>query len=81
MLAMGPDGKPRILLSTLSQIFYATCDGDCTRRDAWNLSRLAKHAGNFEVSGEAFAIAPDGTPAFLMHIWRAKIYGQKPPAT
>ena len=31
MLALGPDHKPQLLLSTMSRIYYATCAGDCTQ--------------------------------------------------
>ena len=82
MLAIGPDGRPQALLATFHRVYYATCTGDCTRRDGWKLSVIRDHAGDEEVTGEAFAIAPSGKPAFVAHTTRMLFgIGQKQPAT
>ncbi len=82
MLAIGPDDRPRILLSTGAAVYYATCAGDCTEPSGWQTSVILEHDGDLEVSGEAFAITADGRPRFMMHSYRALFgVGAPPPAT
>jgi hypothetical protein len=80
MIALDPSGKPRLLLSSYSKVYYAACEGDCTTRDGWSLTELVDHGGEKEVTGEAFALDPAGRPRFLMHTYVAYLgIGQKPP--
>lgn len=82
MLALGPDQKPRVLISTANRVYYAACSGDCADAASWSLDVIVEHGGDREVSGEAFAIAPNGKPAFVMHSYRAfGGIGEPPPAT
>lgn len=74
MIAIGPDNKPQILLSTMSRVYYATCEGDCSQESGWTSSVILEHDGDYEVSGEAFAVTPDGKPRFIMHSLR-RLYG------
>ncbi|MBF5044997.1 MULTISPECIES: hypothetical protein [Myxococcaceae] len=82
MLALGPDGKPRVLLSTFSRVYYGVCTGDCTVASGWSLDVILEHGSKQEVSGEAFALTRDGRPRFLLHTYRAYLgIGQEAPET
>ncbi len=82
MIALDADGRPRILLSTMSHVYYATCEGDCTDPAAWTTSMILDHQGDREVTGKAFALDPEGRPRFLMHTYKAYLgIGQKEPQT
>ena len=71
MLALDTDGTPHVLLSTYLAVYYATCSGDCRQQSAWSVDSVLEHGGEFEVSGEAFALDPQGRPRFLMHPYRS----------
>jgi hypothetical protein len=80
MIALDADGRPRVLLATGHNVYYATCAGDCTRQDAWTTTEILQHEGAREVTGEAFALDPEGRPRFMMHTYKAYLgIGQKPP--
>lgn len=80
MLALDNAGKPHVLLSAFSKVYYASCTGDCTTRDGWQQTELLDHGNEREVSGESFALDPSGRPRFIMHTYRAYLgIGQKPP--
>jgi hypothetical protein len=82
MLALDTDGRPHVLLATGSDVYYATCDGDCSEETAWTTSMILSHAGEREVTGDAFALDRDGHPRFLMHTYVAYLgVGQKTPET
>jgi hypothetical protein len=82
MLALDADGRPQVLLSTFAHVDYATCDGDCTTPEAWTISEILVHDGDHEVSGEAFALDPEGRPRFMMHAYAALFgIGQGEPMT
>ena len=82
MLALGPDGKPHVLLSTYLRVYYARCTGDCTTEGGWSVSAVNEHDSNLEVTGEALAVSPSGKPAYVAHTYRAYLgIGQKTPAT
>ncbi len=80
MIALDDDGHPQVLLATGQKIHYATCEGDCTKQSAWTVSEIMDHRGDREVTGEAFALDPQGRPRFMMHTYKAYLgVGQKPP--
>jgi hypothetical protein len=80
MIALDAAGRPRILLSTFLSVYYASCDASCTDPDAWTTTRILDHASDFEVTGEAFALDPQGRPRFMLHTYVAYLgIGQKPP--
>ncbi len=80
MLALDGAGRPHVLLSSFSKIYYASCTGDCTTKSGWRQTELLDHGNELEVSGEAFALDSSGRPRFLMHTYRAYLgIGQKPP--
>jgi hypothetical protein len=80
MIALDAAGKPSVLLATGQRVHYATCTGDCTRAESWALTEILDHQGEREVTGEAFALDPDGRPRFMMHVYKAYLgWGQKPP--
>jgi hypothetical protein len=82
MLALDADGKPRILLQTMSHVYYATCDGGCADPSAWTTNEILQLDGDQEVSGKAFALDPEGRPRFVMHVRKAYLgVGQKPTAS
>ncbi|MGA9522553.1 MAG: hypothetical protein WBV82_13890 [Myxococcaceae bacterium] len=82
MIALDASDRPHVLLSTFQRVYYAACTGDCTQPGAWTVSVVLEHGSDREVTGEAFAVTPDGKPRFLMHTYRAFAgIGQKPPAT
>jgi hypothetical protein len=82
MLALDKEGHPRVLLSSYSKIYWASCDADCGEQASWSVSMILDHNGDREVSGEALALDSDGHPRFLMHTYRALLgIGQKTPET
>jgi hypothetical protein len=82
MLALDAEGRPRVLLSTMMQVHFASCDGGCTDPARWKKTMIVDHRGDREVSGEAFALDPQGRPRFVMHTYRAFLgIGQKAPET
>lgn len=84
MIAIGPDNKPQVLLSTYLRVYYGTCSGDCTTESSWTLSVIREHENDAEreISGEAFALTNDGKPRFVMHAYRAFLgIGQPTPIT
>lgn len=82
MLALDAKGNPRVLLSTMQYVYYATCDADCTEAQSWTTTRILEHGGEKEVSGKAFALDLQGRPRFVMHTYKAYLgVGQKTPET
>lgn len=82
MLALDAQGRPRVLLSSYSKLYWATCDANCGEQASWTTSIILDHHGDREVSGEALALDPQGRPRFLMHTYRAYLgIGQKTPET
>ncbi|HET6585571.1 MAG TPA: hypothetical protein VFG69_19060 [Nannocystaceae bacterium] len=82
MLALDDAGRPHVLLATSTDVYYASCDGDCSESDAWTTTMILSHGGEREVTGEAFALDADGRPRFLMHTYVAYLgIGQKAPET
>lgn len=82
MLALDSNGKPRVLLSAYAKVHYASCDDDCSSPGSWKTAEILDHGSEREVSGNAFALDPQGRPRFLMHTYVAYLgIGQKPPRT
>jgi hypothetical protein len=82
MLALDADARPHVLLATGTDVYYATCEGDCADASSWTTTMVLSHAGEREVSGEAFALDGNGNPRFLMHTYVAYLgVGQKAPET
>ena len=82
MMALDGNGKPRVLLSTMQHVYYASCDADCTDPNAWTTNVILELNGSQEVSGKAFALDPQGRPRFIMHTEKAYLgVGQKTPET
>jgi hypothetical protein len=82
MIALDASGHPRLLLSAFANLYYASCDGDCTDAASWTVSDIMKHDGNREVTGEAFALDHEGHPRFMMHTYVAYLgIGQGAPET
>ena len=81
-LALTPQGKPRVLLSTLLHVYYAECNDNCSQSSQWTTTLLVDHQGAQDVTGQALAIDPQGHPRFVMHTYLAYLgVGQKPPRT
>lgn len=79
MLALDANGKPHVLLSAYMKVYYGACTGDCTTPDGWKVAPILDHGSDKEVTGEAFALDPQGRPRFLMHTYAAFLgVGQKP---
>lgn len=82
MLALDREGRPRLLLSSYTKLYWASCDANCGERTSWSTSVVLDHEAKREVSGEALALDPQGRPRFLMHTRRALFgIGQDPPET
>lgn len=82
MLALDAEGKPQVLFSTFSRVYYGACTGDCTTPGGWTVKPIVEHGSDKEVTGEAFALDPQGRPRFLMHTYVAYLgIGQKPYQT
>jgi hypothetical protein len=82
MIALSSEGEPRLVLSMFTKTVFATCDQDCTSIDSWSTGEILNHEGDKEVSGEAFALDPEGNPHFISHTYRAYLgIGQKEQLT
>lgn len=82
MLALDSQGQPRVLLSTFNAVYYAVPNGDFTNPASWSVAKILDHQGDNEVTGQAFALDPQGRPRFLMHTYVAYLgIGQEEPAT
>lgn len=82
MIALDDQGRPHVLLSSFANVYYASCDGDCTDPAAWTVGDILKHDNQREVTGEAFALDPQGRPRFMMHTYVAYLgIGQGAPET
>ncbi|HKU40116.1 MAG TPA: hypothetical protein VJR89_18280 [Polyangiales bacterium] len=82
MLALTPDGRPRVLLPTYLRLYYAECDKNCTESANWTTSVIVDHQSAQEVTGDAFAVDSQGRPRFIMHTYVAYLgVGQKEPHT
>lgn len=82
MIAVDGAGRPRILLSSYSKVYYGTCDADCGERASWKVGVIMEHNNDKEITGEALALDPKGNPRFLMHTYVAYLgIGQKAPET
>ena len=82
MLALDAEGKPQVLFSTYQRVYYGSCSGDCTTPEGWTVKPILEHNAEKEVTGEAFALDPQGHPRFLMHTYVAYLgLGQKPYQT
>lgn len=80
MLALTADGKPRVLLSAFSKLYFASCEQNCGEQASWTLSMILDHGGKREVTGEALALDTQGRPRFMMHTYRALFgIGQEAP--
>ena len=73
MIALDASGQPQVLLSAYQAVVYATCAGDCRQQSAWTTTEILRHDMNAdrEVTGEAFALDPQGRPRFVMDAYRA----------
>ncbi|HEX6240043.1 MAG TPA: hypothetical protein VFZ61_04090, partial [Polyangiales bacterium] len=71
MIALTSDGKPRILLSAYSQVYWGACDQNCGERASWIFAPILNHGGKRQITGEALALDGQGRPRFLMHTYRA----------
>lgn len=70
-LALDPQGRPHILVDDYLGLQYAWCSGDCTAESGWNVGTLATYdVPDFEITGDALAIGPDGRAHFLQHARR-----------
>ncbi|HKP63162.1 MAG TPA: hypothetical protein VJV78_40775 [Polyangiales bacterium] len=82
MLAVTPDGKPRVLVATYLHLYYAQCDRDCTDEANWTNTLLMDHQSQQDVTGDALAVDSQGRPRFIMHTYVAYLgVGQKEPHT
>lgn len=76
-LALDPQGRPHILIDAYLELGYAWCSGDCTTEAGWNVGTLASYdQPDFEITGDALAIGPEGRVHFLQHA-RRKILNQE----
>ena len=82
MLALDAEGKPQVLFSTFQRVYYGACTGDCTTPAGWDVKPILEHGSDKEITGEAFALDPQGRPRFLMHTYVAYLgIGQTPYQT
>lgn len=81
LLALDGGDVPHVLLSTRDAVVYGVCQGgDCADGAGWRLAVVHRHDGNWELTGDAFAIDPRGGPTFLMHAYQAYLglFGPEP---
>jgi hypothetical protein len=82
MMALDGAGHPQLLLATGLAIHYATCAGDCGDAASWTMTEIIHHGGEKDVTGEAFALDPQGRPRFILHTYIAYLgIGQGTPET
>lgn len=82
MITLDADGKPSVLMNAYYSVYYASCEGDCTKQASWTNTPIYKHDNDQEVSGESFTLDPNGHPRFLMHRYVAYLgIGQGTPET
>lgn len=82
MIALTEDGHPRVLLSAYYGVYFARCDARCGEAGSWSIDVIHDHRAEKEVTGQAFALDPNGHPRFLIHTTRALFgIGQDAPQT
>lgn len=82
LIAVTPDGRPRVVIPTYLHVYYAECDSECTDAANWTMSMLIDHQAAEDVTGDALALDSQGRPRFLMHTYVAYLgVGQKEPHT
>lgn len=82
MIALDGSGRPQVLISSVNAVYYARPEGKVTDAASWKVVKIIDHQGAREVSGEAFALDPQGNPRFMMHTYVAYLgIGQKAPET
>lgn len=82
MLALDAEGHPRVLFSAYSKIYYGSCDSDCGNRESWSYAPILDHGSDLEVTGQAFALDPQGRPRFVLHTYLTALgIGQGDPVT
>jgi len=79
-LALDEQSRPRVLLATLTSVYFASCDDACTEPESWTTTKIIEHDGEREVTGEALALQ-DGKPRFLMHAYRKFLGAFQKPET
>lgn len=81
-LAVTSYGKPRILMSTAIDLYFAQCDGDCAEASNWDNQIILQHDGDRAISDGALALDPNDRPRFVMNTSIALLgIGQKTPET
>lgn len=77
-LALDSAGRPHILIDGFLDLRYAWCSGDCTTDAGWNVGVLATYdQSDFEITGDALAIGPDGRSHFIQHASRRILFGEE----
>lgn len=71
MLALDANDRPYLLFATYDSVIYAECSGDCRQGGSWSGARIFHHDGDWELTGDAFTLDPQGRPRFLMHAYQA----------
>lgn len=71
LVAVDPAGRPHLLFSSHNAVMYATCEDPCGTTGQWESRVVFEHDGDWELTGDAFALDPQGRPRFLMHAYQA----------
>ena len=71
LVAVDQDDRPHLLLSTYYSVVYATCAAGCAQTQNWESAVIYEHDNDWEMTGDAFALDPQGHPRFLMHAYQA----------
>lgn len=71
MIALDADGAPRVLLATYDSVVFGACEGDCRDGADWRYDVIHTHDGDWQLTGDAFTLDPQGRPRFLMHAYQA----------
>lgn len=80
LLALDANDVPHVLISTGDAVLYGECEGpDCGDGASWRVAVVYRYDGDWELTGEAFAIDPRGGPTFLMHAYQAYLGLFAPP--
>jgi len=82
MVALDPAGRPHLLFTSRYAVMYATCEDPCGVTGTWESRVVFEHDGDWELSGDAFALDQQGRPRFLMHAYQAYLgIGAPEPGT
>ena len=71
LIAVDASDRPHLLISAYDSIIYATCASACGEGQNWEAAVIYVQGDDWELTGDAFALDPQGRPRFLLHAYQA----------